>query len=45
VRGFGFRRGFGFGHLFGLLFLFRHPLVLLVVGVVVLGIYLYRRRR
>ena len=42
---FGFRRGFGFGHFFFLLFLFRHPLVLLVVGVVVLAVYLFRRRR
>ena len=41
----GFRRGFGFGHFFFLLFLFRHPLVLLVVGVVVLAVYLVRRRR
>jgi hypothetical protein len=41
----GFRRGFGFGHFFFLLFLFRHPLVLLVVGVVVLAVYLFRRRR
>ena len=41
----GFRRGFRFGHFFFLLFLFRHPLVLLVVGVVVLAVYLFRRRR
>lgn len=35
----------GFGHLFGLLFLFRHPILLVVLAVVVLGVYLYRRRR
>lgn len=35
----------GFGHLFGLLFLLRHPLLLLVVAVVLVAVYLYRRRR
>jgi 4-amino-4-deoxy-L-arabinose transferase-like glycosyltransferase len=39
------RRRYGFGHLFGLLFLFRHPVVLLVVVAVVLVVYLSRRRR
>lgn len=43
-RGGGFGRR-GFGHLFGLLFLFRHPVVLAVVVVVVLVVLLYRRRR
>jgi hypothetical protein len=41
-RGPGFGRGFG--HLFGLLFLFRHPVVLVVIVVVVLLVLLYRRR-
>jgi hypothetical protein len=45
VRRFPFRRGFGFGHFFGLVFLIRHPIVLVVVVVVLLGIYLYRRSR
>jgi hypothetical protein len=41
-----YRRGFGFGRMFGLLFLFRHPVVLVVViAVVALAVYLYRRRR
>ena len=35
----------GFGHLFGLLFLFRHPILILVIGLVVFAVYLYRRRR
>jgi hypothetical protein len=39
-------RGPGFRRLFGLLFLFHHPVVLLVViAVVGLAVYLYRRRR
>ena len=38
------RRG-GLGNLLGLLFLLRHPVVLLVLAVVVLVVYLYRRRR
>lgn len=41
----GFRYGRGFGHLFGLLFLFRHPLVLAVVVVAVVVVYVYRNRR
>jgi hypothetical protein len=45
VRRFPFRRGFGFGHLFGLVFLVRHPILLVVIAVVLLAIYLYRRRR
>ena len=45
MRRFPFRRGFGFGHLFGLVFLVRHPILLVVIAVVVLAIYLYRRRR
>jgi hypothetical protein len=45
VRRFPFRRGFGFGHLFGLVFLVRHPLLLVVIAVVLVAIYLYRRRR
>jgi len=52
VRGYGLlvrrrrfgRRG-GLGNLLGLLFLLRHPVVLLVLAVVVLVVYLYRRRR
>ncbi len=40
-----FRYPRGFGHAFGLLFLVRHPLFLLVVAVVVLVVWLYRRRR
>ena len=43
MRRFPFRRGFG--HLFGLVFLVRHPILLVVVAVVLLGIYLYRRSR
>ena len=39
------RRGRGFGQLFGLLFLLRHPVVILVLVVVVAALYLYRRRR
>jgi hypothetical protein len=39
-------RPFGFGRLFGLLFLFRHPVVLVVViAVIAIAVYLYRRRR
>lgn len=34
----------GFGHLFGVLFLLRHPLLLLVVAAVILVVHLYRRR-
>lgn len=45
VRRFPFRRGFGFGHLFGLIFLVRHPILFVVIVVVLLGIYLYRRSR
>ena len=45
MRRFAFRRGFGFGHLFGLVFLVRHPILLVVIAVVLLAIYLYRRRR
>jgi hypothetical protein len=45
VRRFPFRRGFGFGHLFGLVFLVRHPILLVVIAVVLVAIYLYRRRR
>ena len=45
MRRFPFRRGFGFGHLFGLVFLVRHPIVLVVIAVVLVAIYLYRRRR
>ncbi len=39
------RYGRGFGHIFGLVFLFRHPLLILVVVVVVSLVYLVRRRR
>ncbi|MGN6128922.1 MAG: hypothetical protein ACTHOK_01105 [Nocardioidaceae bacterium] len=39
------RYGRGFGHVFGLLFLARHPLFLLVLVVVVLLVWLVRRRR
>lgn len=39
------RRGFGIGNLFGLLFLLRHPEFLVVVAIIVLAVYLYRRRR
>lgn len=39
------RFGRGFGHVFGLLFLARHPLFLLVLAVVVLLVWLVRRRR
>jgi hypothetical protein len=35
----------GFGHVFGLFFLFRHPVILLVLAAVVLAVYLYRQRR
>jgi hypothetical protein len=45
VRRMRYRRGFGFGHVFGLLFLLRHPLLLLVVLVVVVALYLARGRR
>ena len=45
MRRFPFRRGFGFGHLFGLIFLVRHPILFVVIVVVLLGIYLYRRSR
>lgn len=38
-------RGFGIGNLFGLLFLIRHPEFLVVVAVIVLAVYLYRRSR
>ena len=38
-------RGFGIGNLFGLLFLMRHPEFLVVVAVIVLAVYLYRRSR
>jgi 4-amino-4-deoxy-L-arabinose transferase-like glycosyltransferase len=38
------RRG-GLGNLLGLLFLLRHPVVLLVLAVIVLVVYLYKRRR
>jgi 4-amino-4-deoxy-L-arabinose transferase-like glycosyltransferase len=38
-------RRIGLGRLFGLLFLFRHPAVLLVVVAVLVVLYLYRRRR
>ena len=38
-------RPFGFRRLFGLLFLLHHPVVLgVVIAVVVLVVYLYRRR-
>ena len=40
-----YRRGYGFGRLFGLLFLFRHPALLLVVAVIVFAVYDARRRR
>jgi hypothetical protein len=38
---------FGFGRMFGLLFLFRHPvfLVVVLIAVVALAVYLHRRRR
>jgi hypothetical protein len=39
------RRRFGIGHAFGLLFLFRHPLVAVILIAVVLLVALYRRRR
>lgn len=45
MRRFPFGRGFGFGHLFGLVFLARHPILLVVIVVVLLAVYLYRRRR
>jgi 4-amino-4-deoxy-L-arabinose transferase-like glycosyltransferase len=45
VRRLRYRRGYGFGHLFGLLFLFRHPAFLVVVAVVVLVVYMARKRR
>ena len=45
MRRFRFRRGFGFGHLFGLIFLIRHPIFLVVIAVVLVAIYLYRKRR
>ncbi|HET7355060.1 MAG TPA: hypothetical protein VFJ09_00120 [Nocardioidaceae bacterium] len=45
MRRFPFRRGFGFGHLFGLVFLVRHPILLVVIAVVLVAVYLYRRRR
>jgi len=45
VRRFPFRRGFGFGHLFGRIFLIRHPIFRAVIAVVVVAIYLYRKRR
>lgn len=38
-------RRYGIGNLFGLLFLIRHPEFLVVVAVIVLAIYLYRRSR
>jgi hypothetical protein len=40
-----FRFGRGFGHLFGLIFLIRHPIFLAVIAVVLVAIYLYRKRR
>jgi 4-amino-4-deoxy-L-arabinose transferase-like glycosyltransferase len=45
VKGRLYRRRPGFGHLFGLLFLFRHPVVLVIIAAVVFAIYVYRRRR
>lgn len=45
MRGRRFGRGYGFGHLFGLFFLFRHPVFILLVAVVVFAVFLYRRRR
>jgi hypothetical protein len=38
-------RRYGIGNLFGLLLLFRHPELLVVLAVVVLAVYLYRRNR
>jgi hypothetical protein len=39
-------RPFGFRRVFGLLFLFHHPVVLVVlIAVVAIAVYLYRRRR
>lgn len=39
------RRGFGFGHFFGLLFLARHPLLLIVIVAIVLIVLAYQRGR
>ena len=39
------RRGFGFGHFFGLLFLARHPILLIVIVGIVLIVLAYQRRR
>lgn len=39
------RRGFGFGHFFGLLFLARHPILLIVIVAVVLIVVAYQRHR
>ena len=39
-------RPFGFRRVFGLLFLFHHPVVLVVIiAFVAIAVYLYRRRR
>ena len=35
----------GVGHLFGLLFLIRHPIFIVVVVAVAVGVYLYNKRR
>lgn len=39
------RRRFRFGRLFGLWFLFHHPIFIVLIGVVVVAVYLTRRRR
>ena len=44
MRRFPIGRGFGLGRIFALLFLARHPAIAVVVVVVALGVYLYRRR-
>lgn len=41
----GLRFGRGFGHIFALLFLARHPILIVVIVVVAVAVYLYRRRR
>jgi hypothetical protein len=45
VRRLRFPRRFGAGRLFGLWFLVHHPVLIVVVGVLVLALYLARRRR
>ncbi|HET8560901.1 MAG TPA: Loki-CTERM sorting domain-containing protein [Marmoricola sp.] len=44
MRGLRFGRR-GFGHLFGLLFLARHPVFLVIVVAVVVGLFLWNRRK